>query len=223
MALTVLVMAATLLAGCSGEPEQDNYIAIVNGEGIPEEDYQAQLTQFIQMVQLQYGVDAEEDEDLMAELEEITLQNLINRTLLVQESESQGLDVSEAEVEENIEEIKSRYEDDEQFNEALAADGLDIEGLTDMIKEDMLIESLINEITSKLSIPEDDIPEEEIEQYYEQQKLMAEAQGYQIPSLEESRQQIISSIIEQTKQAEEQQAIEELIADLTEKSDIEIF
>lgn len=223
MALTVLVMAATLLAGCSGEPEQDDYIAIVNGEGIPEEDYQAQLTQFIQMVQLQYGVDAEEDEDLMAELEEITLQNLINRTLLVQEGESQGLDVSEAEVEENIEEIKSRYEDDEQFNEALAADGLDIEGLTEMIREDMLIESLIFQITSEVLVSEDDISEEEIEQYYEQQKLMAEAQGYEFPPLEESRQQIINSLIAQKTENEEQQAIEELIADLTEKSDIEVF
>lgn len=216
-------MAATLLAGCSGEPEQDNYIAIVNGEGIPEEDYQAQLTQFIQMVRLQYGVDAEEDEELLAELEEITLQNMINRTLLVQESESQGLDVSDAEVEENIEEIKSRYEDDEQFNEALAADGLDIEGLTEMIREDMLIESLIFEITSEVLVSEDDISEKEIEQLYEQRKQTAQAQGYEFPPLEESRQQIINSLVVQKTEEEEQQAIEELIADLTEKSDIEIF
>ncbi len=214
-----------ILAGCNGQvaDDENNYVAIVNGEGIFEDDYQTQLAEFKEFVQAQYGIDVEEDEELLANLENQALENLITTTLLLQESENKGITVSQSEVDERINDIKSRFDDDAHFEEALDADGLVIEELADMIREEMLIDSVLAEAVPDISISEDEISDEEIEEFYGQQKEMAEAQGIELPALEEAKPDVVAAIIQQKEDLEYQQAMDEFMAGLTEKSDIEVL
>ncbi len=225
--LIALAIIVAVVTGCNGqrtnEPSQKNSVAIVNGESIFEEDYQIQLSELKEMVQKQYGINPEEDQDLLAELENQALDTLINKTLILQETENKGIEVSQSEIEENIDRIKLGFEDEAQFEEALEANGLSIDKLSNLIREDMLIEALLSEVQPGNSISEDEISDEEIEAFYEQQKQMAEAQGMDIPSLEELKPQIAASIIQQKEQVEQQQSIEGFIADLREKSEIEVL
>ncbi|KUO53417.1 MAG: hypothetical protein APF76_09250 [Desulfitibacter sp. BRH_c19] len=225
--LLILVVLLVVVTGCNeqgtNETEQKNHVAIVNGESILEDSYEIQLSELKEMVQMQYGIDVEEDEELLAELQNQALETLINKTLVLQESESRGIEVSQSEVDESIDQIKSQFEDDAKFEEALAAEGLEIEELADRIKEDMIMEALVAEVAPSTTISEDEISDEEIEGFYEQQMQMAEAQGIEIPSLEEAEAQIVAAIIQQKEQAEQQQVTQEFIAGLREKSEIEVL
>ncbi|MCW3489898.1 SurA N-terminal domain-containing protein [Dethiobacter alkaliphilus] len=222
-----VLISLVALGGCSeqatdnnGEINGSKAIATVNGVGITYDDLQAQILEFEQMAQMQ-GMDLE-DPDTVTILENQAVEVLINEQLLLQEAENKDIQISQSEIDEHIDQMKSGFEDEGQFEEALAAQGVAIEELADLIREDMLIQAVFAEAVPNISVSEDDVTDEEINEVYEQQKQMAEAQGMDLPPLEELEAEIEAFIIQQMQEAEEQQAIENLLAELRESSEIEI-
>lgn len=222
--LVAIMLMVILASGCAGQgtdvADEYNEVAVVNGESIMESEYQVQLSQLKQMSQSQ-GINVEENEEALAQLENQALETLINTALLVQEGEKKDIQVSQTEIDENIEEMKSGFEDEAKFEEALETSGIKLDELNDLIRENIMIQSLISEINYDIS--EDEISDEEIENIYEQQKQMSEAQGAAIPSLEELKPMIIDVIKQQNEQMAQQQAVQDYIAELREKSEVEIL
>ncbi|EEG77178.1 SurA N-terminal domain-containing protein [Dethiobacter alkaliphilus] len=222
-----VLISLVALGGCSeqatdGNEETDGNkaIATVNGVGITYDDFSAQLLEFEQLAQMQ-GMSLEDPETVTI-LENQAVEVLINEQLLLQEAENKDIQISQSEIDEQIDQMKSGFEDDGQFEEALAAQGVEIEELADLIREDMLIQAVFAETVPNISVSEDEITDEEINEVYDQQQQMAEAQGMDLPPLEELEAEVVAFIIQQMQEAEEKQAIENLLAELRENSVIEI-
>ncbi len=165
--------------------------ATVNGEEIQ----QAEIDDFVQQMQMQ-GQQVDES---------MVLNQLIAMELLFQEADKRGIEVSEQEAEEELEEM-------------LEVEGMTLQEIKDQLGpgyESFLDEQRENMKIHELAREEGDISvtDEEIEEHYEENKeFMGDA------SLEEIEPQI-EMMVEQQKM---DTILNELVADLEAEADIEI-
>lgn len=223
--LLLMVAVVALATGCTetGENNVSSDVAIVNGQAISGDEFQQQVDQIIEM-QMQQGMDVSADPDILAEIENHVLDQLISKTLLLQDAESKNIQVSQDDVDEEIELIKGQFNSEEEFQDALELNDLTLESLGDLIREEFLIENLAEQILADVSLSEEiDITEEDIEAFYEQQMVMFEMQGAEAPPLEELRADIEASIKHQKEQQIQQQAFNDYLSNLKEEGDIEIL
>jgi peptidyl-prolyl cis-trans isomerase SurA len=102
------------------------------------------------------------------------LNELINNEILVARASRTGITVSEAEVDTKISELQSPYSK-EEFQQKLKEQGLDNSTLRDEVRQNLIINKLINkEIVSKISVSDADIGE-----YYERNKA-----SFNVPELQ---------------------------------------
>jgi parvulin-like peptidyl-prolyl isomerase len=152
-ALSVVLLVG--LAACTG----GEVAATVNGEDIMK----AELDEQVEKLQEQYpqmfeGADAEAR---LLDFQQRLLDNMINGVLIRQAAEEMGIDVSDSDVDEQIEELKAGFETEEQFDEALAQAGMDMDALRTQIEDQLLTEALLEELNS-----DTEVAEEEITAYY---------------------------------------------------------
>ncbi len=209
--LLVLAIAVSVFLYDRAE-DRENAVAIVNGKYIDKAEYEAMLEQAKASYQ-QIGVDfeTEEGKQLLTELEKTTLDNMINRELLLQDVANKGYTVSKESINERFEIIKAQFPDDETFNEALAAGKLTLEEFNEIIADDLKIEKYLEK-----EIPQPVISETEMKTLYEQYK---EQMGEGIPTFEELKPQLQMQL-QQEKSAQE---LEKLIEKLRANSQIEIL
>ncbi|MDR1775664.1 MAG: SurA N-terminal domain-containing protein [Actinomycetes bacterium] len=101
------------------------------------------------------------------------LNELINRVLIEQEAAKQGIEVTDAEVTEQVDAIKAGYADETAFNEAMEGAGYTLDTLQTQIKYDLYARALIEK-----QVPDSSVTDEEIKEYYEQNKdTFVEAAG----------------------------------------------
>lgn len=158
---TLLVVAllgafALSAAGCS----EKNVAARVNGEVITIEE----LDQQVEQLKEQYP-DMFEDVDGEGRLLDYKvrlLDNLIDQMLVAQAAEEMGVEVSDSQVAEQIEQLKAGFGDEAQFTEAITAANMTMDSLEDQIREQLLTQQLIASLESDASITD-----EEIAAYYE--------------------------------------------------------
>jgi len=148
------------LAGCGGD---EDVAARVNGEEISRADLDAQ----VEALKEQYpdmftGADGE---GRLLEFQQRLLDNMINNVLIRQAAEERGIEVTDAEVDAEIENLKTGFETDEQFEQALAQSGMDLEALETQVREGMITDRLIATLSEDV-----EVGEAEIEEYYEANK-----------------------------------------------------
>ena len=136
---------------------------------------------------------------------------MINRELLLQDVEKKGYQASPEQIEERLEMIKSQFPDEETFNEALKTNELTLKELNEIIADDLKIEQYIEK-----EIPTPEVTEEEMKDLYDQ---YSEQMGEGIPEFEQLKPQIEV----QLQQEKQQQALDKILEDLKENSDIEII
>ena len=112
-------------------------VASVNGEKITKDDFFQEMYNY-------YGDDV--------------LDDLIKRTLILQEAERKGLSVSEEEIDEEIAEIINQFGSEEEFYEVLKEYGDNIDDLRERISIDKLLQKVVME--------EIDIDDEELESFF---------------------------------------------------------
>ncbi|MGP4063664.1 peptidylprolyl isomerase [Oceanobacillus sp. M65] len=120
---------------------QDDYIAKVNGQEISEEELNSILLS-------DYG--------------ESALDTLITNEMIKQELEKEDIEVTDEELEEEYSELVNSYGSEEAFQEALTASGVD----EAIVKQD--IETYL--ATNKLLEPRITVTEEEMKDYFEENK-----------------------------------------------------
>ncbi|MBI5788225.1 MAG: peptidylprolyl isomerase [Candidatus Schekmanbacteria bacterium] len=140
-------------------------VATVNGMAI----YQAEMEMALKQAKMQLMFSGRSlEESQMAALEKETLETLIDRELLLQESQKAGTKIEDAAINEKIELMKKRFPEEAKFKEALAMRNLSLEELRNQIKEGLTLQQYVEkEIASKVAVTD-----EEAKKHYDQNQEM---------------------------------------------------
>lgn len=129
-------------------------VAVVNGAVITRTAYDEELKRYEkQMAMSGKAPDAAQ----LDSVKQKVLDGLVDRELLKQEAQKQGIKVDDHEVEEQIAGLKKRFPSEAEFNKALSAMNLTEAQLKTQYKQDMMIKQLIDrQIASKVTVSDAD-------------------------------------------------------------------
>lgn len=156
--VVIIAVAAVLMFQDQMMPKPpkmpSNIVAVVNGEPIYKEKIDEQYSLIPEAMRAQVS-------------KEMILNNTIDETLLLQEAQKQGIEVTDAEVEQVIDDLViqsgiSKLDLDKQLRE----NNMTMDDLKEVYKDQLTINKLVNQ--SVLSQIE--VTDEEIEQWYEDNK-----------------------------------------------------
>ncbi len=162
--LLALIMALALVSiGSLGFAEEKKpskgKVAVVNGAVITREVFNREVSR----VQIQeFKKRGSLSDSQLAEINKKVLENLINRELLYQESQKNGIKVNENAVNERLMTIKKRFPGEAEFKNALSRINHTEETLKPMLKQGMTIQRLVEEQFAKKV----KISDKEIKSYY---------------------------------------------------------
>ena len=155
------VIAALLLVGCGNL--FDTAAAVVGGRKITVAQVSEALEDFksgqeYERLAQQGNIDAIE-----RQVQQAILSELIRRAVLEPEAEELGIEVTDEEVDEQIERIKEDFGSQSAFEEGLKESGFTLERLEQRIRDNLLEDKLRTEVTADVAPTE-----EEIAAFYEE-------------------------------------------------------
>lgn len=160
VAVALVLALAVALVGCGNK----DVAATVNGEKITNKELQAQLDQvkkrFPQFFQ---GADAAQRE---IEFKQRLLDELINRALIAQAAKDRGINITDADVQKQIDQIKKGFKDQAAFEAALKNAGIDPTSLNEQIKTQLVTQKLVEQLSKNIATP----TAAEIKAYYDSHK-----------------------------------------------------
>lgn len=160
---TVVSLFACLLLVCGAvvhAKDMRGKVAIVNGVAIPEKDFNRSLTQ-AQHRFAQSGKKLEGNQ--LENVKSNILETLIDRELLYQESEKEGIKVKEGDINKQIEGLKKQFPEKGAFEKALKSVDLTEDELRDQIKQQLAVRELID----KKIAPKIKIGDKEVKAFYD--------------------------------------------------------
>jgi peptidyl-prolyl cis-trans isomerase SurA len=190
--------------------EANRVVAEVNGKELVNSDLAVSIEQFTQMAQAQ-GVDIT-SETVQADIRSQSLDVMINTELLKQEAAERNIEVTEEAVAERLDAIVNQLGGEAQLEERMASLGIDEEKLQADIREEILIQNLLDEVFAESNL---EVTEEEISAVYQTATDGAE----DVPALDQVRDQVEAQI----RTSKEQEAVDSLISELREEADIQII
>jgi len=138
----------------------DKILVAVNDEIITRSDVEKVLGPLYAELRRTYS--GRELEEQMAEAKEEVINKLIEGRLLLAEAKRRGIEISNEEVDERIEEVKNSFKTEEEFRVALAEESIVVGELEQKFKEKMMTEAIINtEMATRISVSPS-----EVLQYY---------------------------------------------------------
>ncbi len=163
-AVALLLGVALLAVGCSSDKD---VAAKVNGEKISL----TELDQQVEQLKKQYPTmfEGADGEGRLLDFKQRLLDNMINQILIEQAAKDQGIKVTDEDVNAHVEQLKSGFESQEKFEQALQSAGMDEEGLRKQVREQLITQKLMDKIAG------DDKPSnQEIEVYYDTNRAQFE-------------------------------------------------
>lgn len=137
--------------------------AVVDGKKITTDEVEQAFDQFAESEQYAQLALQGDPKAIQRQFEQFYLTRLVRRAVFAPRAADLGIVIEDSAVAERVEQIKSRYPSEEEFETALSGQGLDLEKLHEIVGDQMLERRLRAEIT------EDAAPtEEEIRAYYEE-------------------------------------------------------
>jgi parvulin-like peptidyl-prolyl isomerase len=182
-------------------------VALVNGQKLRFSELTARVAQARTILEGQ-GATFETDEQLK-ELQNLSLENLINETLLIQEAEAQGESVRDEEVDEQYNAIAAQSGGEEQLLVELKNNDITSEKFRKNIYNQLLLRNFIQTITVGVVVGD-----QEVSAYYAE----LEGQGIELPPLEDIRTNLEYDI----RQRKISESLVPIINGLREKADIDI-
>jgi peptidyl-prolyl cis-trans isomerase D len=166
-----ILLGAIIIVFCfwgigSWSTQKANVVAKVNEEMILVEDYQQAYDQLVQRFRGQFGNQLDEDLLKSLNLRGQALNQLIDRTLMLQEAQRIGLRVTDAEVAESIKQFPA-FQQNGQFNKRLYANLLTSNRLTPESFEVMQRDLLLIGKLQRLVTENAKVSEEEIKAWYD--------------------------------------------------------
>lgn len=159
------VLLFLIICSSSGFSEViDKILAIVNDEVITQREIDRKALPIMEHYKTLYGEEALPQKT--EELNKAILEQLINEKLVISEAKRKGMDVSDEEINEELNKIKKGFKNDEEFYLTLDKQGISIRELKENYKSSLMAKNLISiEVGSKVSFS----PIEIID-YYENHK-----------------------------------------------------
>lgn len=198
-----------IFGGLIAQQAANSVVARVNDEVIVGRDLETSVQQFREAAAAQ-GMDLT-SADAQTEIRAQALEVLINTELLMQEAVERGIEVSDQQAVERLATIEEEIGGADALAERMATLGLDEAQLQSDIRDEILIQELLDTVFLEAEI---EVTEEEIASVYEN----AGAAGGELPPLEEVRGQIESQIVS----SKEQEVVDQFITELRADAEIEI-
>jgi peptidyl-prolyl cis-trans isomerase C len=140
--VTVLAVVLLIYPALAGEKQApEDRVAVVNGSVITRADFDGEMSR-VQQRLLRMGKPPSDSQ--LSEIKKQVLENLINRELLYQESQKQGITVDEAAINEQMRKLKERFSDEAKFKSALSKANLSEAALRLQFKRGMAIQQFID-------------------------------------------------------------------------------
>ncbi len=151
---------STVSAADGAQQLVDRVIAVVNDEPITQSELeQVFIPIHEQLAQAYQGYELTQK---MNETRQKLLNQLIEDHLVLQQAKKLGVDVSERDVEERLEEFKKQMPQGQDFNQLAKAQGVNVKGLRKRIRDQLAIQRLhFMEVQRKVLVSP-----AEVEQYY---------------------------------------------------------
>ena len=129
----------------------DKIAAVVNEDIITESELKESMLPFIADYRVRYGEEGLEQK--MDEARQDALNRLIEEKLIFQEAKKRKVMVDDFEIQERLEDVKQRFDSDEEFYKAISASGVTIARLKKKYEEQIMMRKLVNGIiASRVSI-----------------------------------------------------------------------
>jgi peptidyl-prolyl cis-trans isomerase C len=152
MLLTLILMPAFAWAAEKKAP--GDKVAVVNGVTINQGTYDRELNFFVRRA----ATGGKQIPDAqMAQMKNEVLESLIERELLFQESKKKGIQVKSEAVSDQLQKIKQRYPNPEEFKKLLSSMGLTESDVLSQIARGMAIQELIDkEVAEKIKVSDEE-------------------------------------------------------------------
>lgn len=207
--LIILSTAAFILGACSNgaaekskEAKKEEAVATVNGKKILKADYQNSL-ESAKATYEQQGIEL--DSKTKKEMETGVLDQLINTELVRQSAEAKGISVKQSQVDSELGNIKSQFEDDAKYEEALKKNKVTEEELKKQVQQQLMITEYLDGAIGKVSVSD-----QEVKTIYDQYKAQTESQDQKAEKFEAIKPQLEQQAIAQKKNEKVNQFIEDL-------------
>lgn len=177
VAILMVIVFGLFLVGCNDKQEEKKVIGLVNGTEITQQD----LDQYYFMIKTGYEsqmgnvIDEEKDIDLINELKERSFDDLVVYTLVTQDAQKQGIEISEQELNKDLNNFKATR-GEQGYNAFLQQIGMTEATFKEQIKMEKLFVALSEKVVGDV-----DISEEEVKAFYEEnQEIFVEPSGMEI-------------------------------------------
>ncbi|MGE5404050.1 MAG: SurA N-terminal domain-containing protein, partial [Candidatus Saccharibacteria bacterium] len=149
----VIAMVVMLLVGVAGCMREANVVAIVNDEEIT----QAQLDKIVNLYVVNYkqdsGKDPLKDAELMKEIRKVSLDNLIEQTVLLQEVKKQKITATQADYDEALNQFKEALGGSEvQYKGFLKNNNISEGEFIGEVHNRVLITKLMDKVTENTTV-----------------------------------------------------------------------
>jgi foldase protein PrsA len=145
--VAVLALSAAALTGCNSNK---GVAARVNGQVISTTQLQAQVDQLKkQYPQMFTGTDAE---GRLLDFKRRLMDNLVNQALIEQAAKEKGITVSDADVQKQIDQLKSGFKDQATFEQALKSANMTLDTLKTQIKTQLITQKLVNSFATNTKV-----------------------------------------------------------------------
>jgi peptidyl-prolyl cis-trans isomerase C len=139
--------------------DADDFVATVNGVGIPRSDFEI----VVQQTRQQYAAQGQQiPEAQLPQLQQNIIDQMVAEELLYQEGTRSGIEASSESVDQQLEQIKGQFQTEEQYSQALEQNGTSEEELREDIERSLVVQQTVQAVTSDLG----EVSEEDVETFY---------------------------------------------------------
>ena len=164
--IAVAVILSFALAGCgivrkNPEAEKNAAVAEVNGYVITKEEFNRSFELYRTTYESQYGTDIwNKDIDgkkFIDVVKEQVAEKLITDRLVLEDAEEEGIEVTDAEVDQEVKAIKDYFDDEKKYLDFLASQNLSEEEFTAQVRQDLVIGKYRQRVVESVTVSEEDI------------------------------------------------------------------
>lgn len=149
--IMILALAFVALSALAGEKQPPvGKVAVVNGSVITQGDFDREMGRVKQRLSRMGKLPADSE---LSEIKKQVLESLINRELLYQESQKQGIIVADKTIDEQLRKLKGRFSSEAEFKSALSDANLSEDAIKSKVKQGMAIQQFIDkEFVQKITV-----------------------------------------------------------------------
>jgi peptidyl-prolyl cis-trans isomerase C len=186
--------------------DDQDVVARVNNVGIPRESFERNVQNSVRRFQ-QQGQQITDQQ--MPLVEEQVLDQMIAEELIYQKAISEGVEADPQTVEDQITDMRSQFETDEAWQQAMDNQQTSEEELREQLQRQMVIQQMVNQATTDVT----EVTQEEIQTFYEENPQFFQ-QGEQVAArhILISTQEVTDQAVLEEKRAQAQSIKERLEA-----------